>query len=118
MRNSEGKFIATRRMKATGAVFTGVGTTQEEANFQLRNEIKKYKAGMLQGVYLIPTGETAHSPGFVMFKTELGTYNLRFDPNRKVQVKARPDVAHYIQKGRKDNILKETRQIRRARERG
>lgn len=115
MRNSDGKYVATRYMKATGTLLTGVGETIQEARLVLKNQVQKYNEGMSLGVHLIPTGEKILSPGVVFHKTDSGSVYLKQDDRREIQVKARPELAKYIQGGRKDNVLKESRQIRRAR---
>jgi hypothetical protein len=117
MRNADGKYVVTRYMNQTGTLLTSVGDTVEEARALLKNEVKKYREGLYQGISLVDTGETVNSPGHSFLKTASGSVSLTFDPNRQMPVKARPELAKYIQGGRKDNILKETRQIRRARER-
>lgn len=118
MRNADGKYVATRYMNATGTLLTGVGETKEEARFLLKNELKKYREGMLAGVYLIGTSQKAHSPGMVFLRNDAGSVKLHQDDRRQVEIKARPEVAQYIQNGRTGNYPKETRQIRRAHARG
>ena len=117
MRNADGKYVVTRFMNQTGTLLTGVGNTKEEARLVLKNEVKKYHEGMQLGIYLIVTGEKVMSPGNVMMRTDSGSVRLEYDERREVPVLARPDLAKYIQVGRKGNYTKETRQIRRARER-
>jgi hypothetical protein len=118
MRNADGKYVATRYMNQTGTLLTGVGETIEEARFLLKNELKKYREGLLAGVYLLATGDTVRSPGSSFERNDSGSVRLSHDENREMPIMARPEVAKYVQAGRKDNVLKETRQIRRARERG
>lgn len=115
MRNSDGKYVATRYMNGTGTQLKGVGETKEEARQVLKNQLKKYREGLMQGIGLVETGEKVHSPGCSFLRNPSGTVSLTFDPDREMPVMARPEVAQYIQAGRKDNVLKESRQIRRAR---
>lgn len=117
MRNADGKYVATRYIKSTGTSLTGIGDTIEQARQVLKNQIEKYREGMRLGIHLIATGEKVKSPGMVFLKNPSGSVNLHYDDRRQVDVMARPEVAKYIQGGRKGNILKETRQLRRARER-
>jgi hypothetical protein len=104
-------------MRLTGTLLKGVGHTKEEAHQSLHSEIKKYNEGMQLGIILIPTGEKIKSPGLVEMRTPSGRIVLKQDDRREVPVMARPDLAKYIQGGRKENIVRETRQIRRARTR-
>lgn len=105
MRNEKGDYTISRLMKDTGTVLEATGKTIEKARFALKNEVKKYREQVAMGLYLKPTGEKIPSPGLVQIPNRSGTISLRHDPNREAQVMARPDVARYIQRGRKDNLL-------------
>lgn len=113
MRNTDGKYIASRLMKDTGAQLTGTGSSKEEARAALKNAVKKYRESMAMGLYLQPTGRKVKSPGMVAMRTDRGMITLKQDEHRTVQTLARPDLAKYIREGSKSNILKETRQLRR-----
>lgn len=117
MRNEDGQYVATKYMRGTGASLKGVGDTKEEARLELKSELAKYREAIQMGVYFQPTGEKVKSPGLVSMETQLGMIVLRQDDRREVSVVARPDLAKYIQGGSRGNYPKETRQIRRARER-
>ena len=99
-------FVRTKLMKDTNTELSGVGETREIAKLKLKEEVSKYRFGIMGGSpdCLKPTGEMVRSPRFVYYRdNDTGKHIAVYDNKAESPVFARPDLADYIQKERRVN---------------
>lgn len=89
MRNTEGKYVASRLMKSTGTYLEGIGDTIEEARKLLKLAVATYREELQAGRLLKPTGEKIRSPAMVVARSEAGGITLIHDREREVPILSR-----------------------------
>lgn len=103
-KDEQGRYVVSKFMDKTNTDLVGIGDTREDAKIKLKEEIKRYREGLKNALptVLKPTGEHFRSPGMEVQKLPDGTLTLKMNHNRRIPVKARPDLADWIANGRKD----------------
>jgi hypothetical protein len=98
-----GKFEYRRFYRSTNHEVVGSGDSPEEARKDYKRKLDAYREKPL-----LPTGEFKPSPGFVASADEKGRVSYVYNPDRKMQVFARPELAETLRKERETKEREKT----------